>query len=233
MQTCDKNSQPKTELLSIVLHDIQSPLRFIGTITQELAINCQSMDKEILGEHLKIVNSSIIALQNYCARIYAWQKKDNKVTNKNTTENINEIFVDIKSIYAPLIEFKKIKFNLVETKLLCFVQKEILFIIIINLIDNAYKYTNYGTITLEALLEENTILIVVSDTGKGMEQKTIEDIIENKIEFNQSTFGFYIINDLLKRINGSLKIISNKNVGTSVTISLLNPEKYDNAFQDS
>jgi len=46
----------------------------------------------------------------------------------------------------------------------------------INLLSNAIKYTNEGGITVEASLNEDTLIISVTDTGIGIERNEISKL---------------------------------------------------------
>jgi K+-sensing histidine kinase KdpD len=194
----------------------------MGTVVQDLLANHQIMDSATFIEHLSMLNATIVSLQRYCININDWEKQKRKIEIQNNLQHINEILIDVKKMYAPLMAFKKLTFDVAETNIVFKVDKDILSIVLLNLIDNAYKNTVSGFIAIKAKFEENTLQINISDTGKGMDKKEVDNIFNNKIQLSQSSLGYLIITDLLKKINGKINIDSKSGTGTTVIISLPN-----------
>lgn len=99
--------------------------------------------------------------------------------------------------------------------------------IILSLVDNSIKYTHYGNVVIRTYLRDNKICIAITDTGEGMNQNEIDDLLQ---PFNQEedTFtrkyqgmglGLTIANRLTKLMGGEFEIISQKSVGTKVILS--------------
>ncbi len=83
--------------------------------------------------------------------------------------------------------------------IMLFADRQIVKIILRNLLDNANKYTSGGTISLISNKESNQIFITIRDTGKGMTAKQIE--ILNNMSASTSTnatggMGYKIVKDL-------------------------------------
>ncbi|MCC5916120.1 MAG: PAS domain S-box protein [Cryomorphaceae bacterium] len=105
--------------------------------------------------------------------------------------------------------------------------------VLINLIGNAVKFTEKGSITLSVMVEsENesgqTLKFEVSDTGIGMSNEFLGRIFE-KFSQEQNHFtrkyegtglGMAISNDLVKLMGGFLNVESKKNVGSTFSFVL-------------
>jgi len=105
--------------------------------------------------------------------------------------------------------------------------------VLINLIGNAIKFTDYGYVSLAVMLvEENSegqlLKFEVKDTGIGMSPDFIHKIF-NKFTQEQNTsnrkyegtgLGLAITNDLIKLMGGTLKVESTKNHGTTFSFEL-------------
>lgn len=107
--------------------------------------------------------------------------------------------------------------------------------IIMNILDNAIKFTDNGFIKIEVL--ENPLLnIKISDSGQGMtetEQKNLFGIIETipNIHDQQIGLGLPITKYLVDLMEGSIDVISKKNSGSIFTISL--PLKFFDIKEDN
>ena len=98
---------------------------------------------------------------------------------------------------------------------------------ILSLVDNSIKYTHYGSVVVRTYHKDNKIYISVTDTGEGMNQNEIDDLLQ---PFNQEEdaftrkyqgmgLGLTIANRLTKLMGGEVEIVSQKSVGTKITLS--------------
>jgi signal transduction histidine kinase len=94
--------------------------------------------------------------------------------------------------------------------------------IIDNLINNAFKYTQTGTITIKA----NHDVLVVKDTGIGIDTEHLSHIFERlyRVEKSRSKetgglgLGLYIVKKLVTLHGWNIEASSQKNHGTTFTI---------------
>ena len=105
--------------------------------------------------------------------------------------------------------------------------------ILLNLLSNAVKFTEQGKIKLSCILKKKEddkeyIGIICSDTGIGMSEEMKKRLF---VDFSQedesfqrkyggSGLGLAITNELIKLMNGTIEIESEKNKGTAVTVYL-------------
>lgn len=95
------------------------------------------------------------------------------------------------------------------------------------IVDNAVKFTDYGHAKISSKKIGNEIIINISDTGRGMDQKTIDWLLQPFVqedeygltrEYEGSGLGLTIAYKYTKIMGGEIKIQSEKNIGTSVNI---------------
>ncbi|MBP3620782.1 MAG: response regulator [Lachnospiraceae bacterium] len=104
--------------------------------------------------------------------------------------------------------------------------------VIINLLTNAVKYTNEGTVTLKASCTaqgENAIIhIEVKDTGIGFKPENLENIFGEFKRFDMSRnrniegtgLGMNIVQQLLKLMDSELKVVSEYEKGSEFSFDL-------------
>jgi len=102
-----------------------------------------------------------------------------------------------------------------------------------NLLSNAFKYTEHGTITLsvnaETLNEDKTLLVFrVSDTGQGMTEDEVQALFDEYSRFNLEAnravegagLGMSIVRNLIDMMDGEIFVESKPGMGTTFTVRL-------------
>lgn len=98
-----------------------------------------------------------------------------------------------------------------------------------NLLTNAVKYNRpSGTVTLEAAVEKDRVLLVVKDTGIGIAPADLPKMFtkffrvqrQETQEVEGTGLGLFIVANLLRRMGGNIRVESTLNVGTSFIVAL-------------
>ena len=100
--------------------------------------------------------------------------------------------------------------------------------ILFNLLSNAYKYTDRGTITIRVRWHEGTLELSVADTGKGIAKEDIDRILQPFVQLtdknhrNGTGLGLPICRKLAQLMDGELAIASEVGAGSTFTVTLRN-----------
>ena len=205
------------KVCKIVMHDVRSPLRFLGDVAESLDLDKVS-DPE--SEHRK----NLLLLIDTCRNLYFFSTDvldwfvNNKLEISLMKENLSLDIViqEIIGLYDKQIKKKHIKLILdIDKGAVVYTNKEISSIIFRNALDNAIKYTNDGQIKITLQKESDIISLCIEDTGKGFDHKRL---LHNLSDSNPATaqhIGFRIINDLAIQVGVLYELTSEKGVGTT------------------
>jgi two-component system phosphate regulon sensor histidine kinase PhoR len=100
--------------------------------------------------------------------------------------------------------------------------------VLINLIDNAVKYTERGTITISLRPQNNNVIFEVEDTGTGISQEHLDRIFERFYVIDKSRsrkmggtgLGLSIVKHIVQLHNGQIQVESSPGKGTKFTVIL-------------
>jgi len=95
--------------------------------------------------------------------------------------------------------------------------------ILINLISNAVKYTDVGTITITLSFSPG-LKIVVEDTGRGLsdmeKSKLFERFSNIGGQYKPSHLGLFVCKKTVEALSGTIEVVSREGVGTQFTVRL-------------
>jgi signal transduction histidine kinase len=148
-----------------------------------------------------------------------------EVTKFSLNKLIDQIVSGLKTQY----DKKNVQILIKESKksITLSTDKALLSQSIMNVLMNAYKFTNSGDdVIVKYKAEDNTAYITIMDTGIGISKDDLEDIFKpyyrsNSVsEIKGSGLGLYIVNNNLAQLGGSIEINSIVDTGTNVTIKI-------------
>ena len=226
----EKNNLIKTRLISIISHDLISPLKFIHMASKNLYENKDDIAESIYDEMLQEISHSSKELELLSTNILNWIKYQNENRRLKKEEfDLHEMGNQIFSIFQGLAREKNIKFvNEINKGVILHQYMEPLRIVLYNIILNALNFTEKGNISINGGISSKGILIRVRDEGVGMTQDQINNIMSEHFIVSSANLnnrkgnglGYLIIKDLLKLVDAKFLIKSKKNKGTMVSILL-------------
>jgi signal transduction histidine kinase len=96
-----------------------------------------------------------------------------------------------------------------------------------NLLSNALKFTDEGSVTVEISHTDKTVTLRVRDTGCGIPPSEIEAIFDPYYQLTTKKtrsgigFGLYLSREFVERMGGTITLDSTVGVGTTFTLTFL------------
>ena len=231
----EKNDQIKTRLISIINHDIITPLKFLSATGNKLVERKKMMSPEIQDETILEMAQTSKELQTLSTNILNWIKYQNEGRGLvKESFNLYELAEQVLAVLGPVAHQKNIKIiNSVPNEANVYQFFEPLKILLYNIVSNAINFSEKGAITINGKQTADHITLSITDEGIGMTQEQIKNITSDKLMIHAvktgggkgNGLGYLIIKDLLKVIGGTIKIESAAGNGTTISIRFLAVEK--------
>jgi signal transduction histidine kinase len=211
-----KLDKVKTEFMSIISHQLRTPLSIVkghlSMINEGVYDDDEKRKKEILNNVYE-ANERLIALVNdvlNISRIQSGRVEINKekVNLVELTRRTTERMMPSADEKGIKLIFHKNKKELPEIKIdVAKIEN-----VIINLVDNAIKYTNEGQVEVFVKEEEKHLLIEIKDTGEGMAKDELEKLFDTfsrgdagkKNWIQGAGLGLYIARQFVEMHNGKV-----------------------------
>ena len=239
LEIAEENSMAKSRFLARMSHEIRTPITAVMGIS-EIQLQNPNLPLEIEEAFAKIYDSTRL-LYGIIGDVLDISKIEaGKVEIIIDQYEVSSTIVDVVQIHLMYLGSKNIKFNVnVDKDMPAYLIGDELHLkqVLNNILSNAVKYTDEGSITIDIYCEylgsksqgeSVNLLIRITDTGHGMSADQIEALYNEYARFHtkdnrftQGTgLGMPIVYSLIELMKGSIKVDSEVNVGTTVTIRL-------------
>lgn len=217
----DKNKELQT-FITRASHDMRSPVANILGLTTILQKQFSPGEKQAIdyiGQSAKRMDKILIELINI-----------GKVYNNSLSispVNIEELLALINSDLLQRKDFLNIEFlPQVNSGNVFHTDKQFLYSILENLVDNSVKYRGKKASYVSVLVNDykQGIQVQVSDNGQGMtpevQERAFEMFYRGNLLSSGTGLGLYMVRTFVEKLRGEIKLQSEKNIGTTVTIFL-------------
>lgn len=224
----------KSEFLANMSHELRTPLNSILLLSRLLSENNnKSMNNEEI-EFAKVIQSSGNSLLGLIDEILDLSKIEaGKMELEFLDVSTKEITDNLWNLFSHVAKEKNIKFEIIanEAPIVIKTDKMRLEQILKNLISNAIKFTDKGSVSLEIKVntdDDKIICFIVKDTGIGIplgKQPLIFEAFQQadgstKRKYGGTGLGLSISRELAKLLRGEIILHSKENEGSTFTLCI-------------
>ncbi|MCG9970611.1 sensor histidine kinase [Christiangramia crocea] len=212
------------DFINNLTHELKTPVFSIGIATKILEKDLNEKQKPILFQ----IRKQVSRLNNHIEQVLGLASLESKeiieLKKVDLRPELQEWCEDFKML-ADLENFQ-FKYDLEPGK---YMIKTALFHFenaINNLLDNAKKYSEDPEILLKAYTGKNRLFISIIDNGKGISNKEKRHIFKKFYRASEGNLhrtkgyglGLSYVKEIVKRHRGRIKVLSEQNEGTEITI---------------
>ena len=210
-----------------ISHDLKSPLANITSLSNLFKQEIKQEHPEISLEYLNYIEESADTLRAYIDGVLKHYKSEKLIEGGKKDTTLDSIFQDIKTI----LTLHDDNFKLLNKASLSKTKKAALQQILLNLVDNGFKYnTNPAPlVTIDYSEDDTHHIFYVKDNGIGItpdKQAIMFDLFstahdEDKNGNKGTGIGLYTVKSLINKMGGTIKVDSSTHSGTTFTFTVL------------
>lgn len=220
----------KDRLLSIVSHDVRTPVGAMCQVMRDMTDNYDQLDETDRKAKLVMLRTSSEALNDRMENIIHWVKgelENSQIVPVNF--NLSELVDECIKTQGMIITAKSLKVsNEVPKAMMVHDDVNVVRLVMQNLLSNAVKFSYPdGEVSVKAEEKGGRIWIEVSDNGMGISEKKLEKIFNFMTSSACGTsgesgtgIGLFVSKQLVDKIGGEITIESRKDEGTVVRFSV-------------
>lgn len=219
----------KDKLVSIISHDLKSPFQGLMGLTEILHREAYTISRDDIHEFTEKINESARYLVDLLGNLLDWYMLERTLKSYSPGRIILEELVrKTLSLFSATLTSKSINVhNRLTGSEVIWADSKMIETIIRNLVSNAVKFTpENGEIRITAEERDKEVILSITDTGIGMSEEIRQSLFQIDTTATRpgthqekgTGLGLIICKQLAEANNGTLRINSKPDEGTTVSI---------------
>ena len=208
----DISHQTKTPISNLILY---SELLESADLTGDDKSNVEAIHAQ--AEKLRFLIDSLVKLS----------RLENGILSLETdNEELNPLLQDVAMQLREKAEAKNLKLEIEDTDARALIDKKWTQEAIVNIVDNAIKYTDHGSITISTKNYEMFVCVDISDTGIGIPEEESAKVFQrfyrgSNVKSKEGVgIGLHLAREIISGEGGYIKLSSKLGEGTTFSVFL-------------
>lgn len=173
-----KLNEKQNQFFADITHEVRNPLHTISGALEMIQV--PNLDKEKKSQYMATAQKQVERVVRLFEDIKSLQRYDYDESFIRKSEfEIGVLLQEVVGTYTPIAAEKELKFRLdIKSKIFVKADRDKIEQVLDNLISNAVKYTNEGSILVECVSRGNEVEISISDSGIGIDKVHLERLFD-------------------------------------------------------
>jgi len=230
-ERAEESNRLKSTFLANMSHEIRTPMN--GILGFAKLLKDPELSSEKRGSYVNIIEKSGKQMLHTIDQLMDISRIESNLAEVTFSEvHVNEQIDSLFSFFLP--EAKSIGLDLEQSKALSDdeaiieTDKEKLYAVLMNLIKNALKYTERGSVSFGYESTGDTLIFYVKDTGIGIDKDKIVAVFDRFVQGDHSLsrtvegvgLGLSIVKAYTDMLGGKIRVESEKNKGSKFFVEL-------------
>ncbi len=233
----EKLNITKDQIFAIIGHDLRKPSSVFQNMGRKINYLVQNRDFDRLEQLTGSIEKDAVSMNILTENLLNWAMKEKgTLVSKPTEVDIDEVIDEVITALNPLSNLKKITIkNRINPQDEILVDRNSLQTILMNIIDNAIKFTpSNGKIFISSQDKNEAVEIHIRDTGVGMPKEKAKSLFTlNRNKNTKGTggekgagIGLYMVHEFIKQNKGDISVESTEGEGTIFILSFPKSHQY-------
>ncbi len=224
----------RTEFIENVSHELRTPLTaivgYLETLIDEPSLETPNNRKfvHVAHQHAERLNRLVEDLRSLS------EIESGKIALRSDIVTLKDVVEEVSAMFQPQLHKKGLHLtNQIDEEACIWADRDRVIQILVNLVDNAVKYTSEGGhVSFDAKQVNGTLALRVMDTGQGIPSTDLPRVTQRFYRVDRARsreeggtgLGLSIVKHLVQLLNGQLRIHSELGKGTTVEVALPCPD---------
>ncbi|MEG1560216.1 MAG: HAMP domain-containing sensor histidine kinase [Clostridia bacterium] len=224
----DAYDRVRDEFIANASHELKTPLATMKLLSENMIYE-ENVDPSVMKDFFKDVTHEVDRLSKIVNSLLSLVLVDAGESELHPQYfDFSDMVRDVTNRLQPLAKNKDLILNTDISHVCIMADKDKIEQVVVNLTENAIKYTDTGSVTVRLYPEGENAVFSVTDTGVGIgaeDQKRIFDrfyrVDKTRSRATGGTgLGLSIVESIVTRHGGTIGITSEKDVGSTFTVRL-------------
>ncbi|MGP4038378.1 ATP-binding protein [Gracilibacillus sp. D59] len=239
-ETLERYQTNRNEFFSNITHELKTPLTYVKGYANAVRHEMYQ-SKEERDEFLEIIENETDHISNLMDDLTDLSKiEEGKIDLNKEDINVNKLAEEMikRSQFRASEKGLTMNLEVPDSTIFLYADKNRLDQVLTNLVENAVRYTETGSITLKVKEDRDLVMIRVKDTGIGIKEEDIPYLFERFYRVDKSRsranggtgLGLAIVKNLVEMHDGDIDVDSELNKGTTITLRFPKEEETQHAI---
>jgi PAS domain S-box-containing protein len=225
------SNETKDKFFSILAHDLRSPFHVLLNLSELLADDIETLSNDEIKYFSAELHNALQKQFELLSDLLEWSIVQSEGLGIDIVEfSLNDAVMNVYDTFNMIAQKKEITLsNNINPDLIIYSDKDMIRLVLRNLISNGIKFSNKGgRILVDATNNCEDVLISVIDNGIGISEVAMKNIFRNDLRYTTSGtsnekgtgLGLNLCRDIVKKLGGKISVESKPGVETKFSFTL-------------